>query len=365
MKRIFIMCLLCCQVAYMAAETKIAASDSKITFVGRTEVKNGNVSFDWSATYMRLAFTGKKLALKASDTYKNYFNVWIDKVPAADPDFVFVLSSKDTVINLFEQTKGKAQSHVVTIQRRTEGESGTTTFSEFTTDGNFTQAEPLMTRQIEFVGDSYTCGYGSENSVKSDPFKAETENCSKTYAAIIARYFGADYWTIAHSGMGIARNYNSKFPGWLMPDRYNQTYDKDSTIMWNAAKSALKPAMTVIYLGTNDFSVSQQPKKAVFIKHYMQLLKEIKANYGENHPILCVASKFDELMFEYVREAAMQSEMKNVNYVGFFPGVHFDTDENLGASWHPNYYGHQKLAHVLIPYIATMTGWGIQENIIK
>lgn len=364
MKRILTFVLVACQALFCLATT-IPASDSRITYVGRTLAKDGNVSFDWSATYVKVKFTGKTLTLRATDTYKDFFNVWIDRVPAADPDFVLEMGTNDSTYVLYSQVKGKAKQHLIVIQKRTEGESRRTTFMEFSTDGTFEQAPGLVARQFEVVGDSYTCGYGSENSVRTDPFKAETENCSKTYAAILARYFGADYWTIAHSGMGIARNYNSKFPGWLMPDRYNQVFDMDSTIMWDSSKSALKPAITIIYLGTNDFSVGQQPRREEFIKHYMQLLREIKANYGEDHPILCVASKADELLFDYVRSAATRSYMNNVHYMGFFDNVHYDTNENLGASWHPNYYGHQKLAYAIIPYVATMTGWGIQETLVK
>ena len=41
--------------------------------------------------------------------------------------------------------------------------------------------------------------------------------------------------------------------------------------------------------------------------------------------------------------------------------VHNSEDE-LGASWHPNYKGHKKVASCMIPYIATLTGWGMEEK---
>ena len=47
------------------AET-IPATDSRITFVGRTAIEGTSVSFDWTATYFRIAFSGKSLTMKAA-----------------------------------------------------------------------------------------------------------------------------------------------------------------------------------------------------------------------------------------------------------------------------------------------------------
>lgn len=51
-----------------ATETAIKASDSRITYIGRTEVKDGNVSFDWTGVYAKVRFQGNSLSFKVSDT---------------------------------------------------------------------------------------------------------------------------------------------------------------------------------------------------------------------------------------------------------------------------------------------------------
>ena len=167
--------------------------------------------------------------------------------------------------------------------------------------------------------------------------------------------------------MGIARNYNSKFKGWWMPDRYLQTFDEDSTQVtrWDATKSDFHPAMTIVYLGANDFSTSLAPKYEDFRKHYYRLFKYIKANYGEEHPILCVATKTHEYLFNYVRDLVNNSDMQNIHYLGYCPAQPLHTDEDLGADVHPNYNGQQKKAYSIIPYIATITGWGLQDMPVK
>ena len=372
-----IFCLLASSPLCLAAET-IPAIDNRVTFVGRTAVDGTSVSFDWTATYFRIAFAGKSLTMKASDLkvgaadeaaaakLHNYYAVWIDSPTSATPHRIIEVKPGENIIELVDPNyliKSRRSVHEVIVQKRTEGEQGRTTIHEFTTDGQFFQATPLRERMLEFVGDSYTCGYGIDAPTKEERFSPETENASRSYAAIVSRYFGADYIAVAHSGMGIARNYNSKFPKWYMADRYLQTFDMDSTMAtrWNAADYDFKPAMTIVYLGANDFSVSMQPKYESFRDHYYRLIKYTKDNYGEDHPVLCVATKTHEFLGEYVRELAKNCGMKNVHYLVYCPAQHNHTNEDLGADVHPNYNGQKKKAYSIIPYIATITGWGLQD----
>lgn len=340
----------------------IPASDPRIVYVGRTEVADQQVSFDWTGTYVRIRFVGKELKLRVRDNIAhNYFNLTLDRPFSAYPDTILPTAA-DTLWTLASfKKKGE---HTILLQKRTEGEQGTVTFVEFLTDGELLQAEPLHERMIEFIGDSYTCGYGAElTCTKADPFTPETESQSLTYAAIIARYFDADYVAVAHSGMGIARNYNSKFANWYMPHRYLQTFDTDSTAAhrWDYRRSPFRPAVSVIYLGTNDFSTGLQPHYELFKNYYLQLIRSIQANWGPSHPILCVASPADEYLGIYVQRLVKESGISSLHYVVYEPSL-YNQDSDLGASWHPNYRGHQKIAHELIPHIATVTSWPLPES---
>ena len=345
-------------------ETRVPASDSRITYVARTlRADDGSVSFDWSASTVRICFKGSALSVTAFDSHKDYINVWVDEEPSAQPGKVLTVEG-DCSLVLAQGLDPKAE-HSVVIQKRTEAEQGRMTLKEFVCQGEIRKADGLKKRQIEFVGDSYTCGYGSENSVSTDPFRPEDKNSSKTYAAICGRYFDADVLTISHSGQGICRNYNDVGRGRHMPERYLGTFDEDDKYSWDASADAFRPAVTVIYLGTNDFSVGRQPTFSEFKDGYLRLLGSIKANWGEDHPIICVASKCDPRLFDYVQRIVEDFGMSNVFCTGFFPGVHHDDNRDLGASWHPSYSGHIKIAYALIPYIATVTGWELTDNPIK
>jgi hypothetical protein len=111
--------------------------------------------------------------------------------------------------------------------------------------------------------------------------------------------------------------------------------------------------------------VSLQPSYEKFRDGYYRLIRYIKDNYGEDHPVLCVASKTNDYQFRYVRDVVRNCGLKNVEWLGYCPSQHLSTDEDLGAGWHPNYNGQQKLAYSIIPYIATITGWGLQDMPVK
>jgi lysophospholipase L1-like esterase len=362
MKRILTFALLAAAFASAAAQERVPASDSRITYIGRTLVSPDEaVSFDWSSTTARIAFTGGYLALEAGDTGKDWFNIWIDREPSADPDRIIAIG-RDTTVVLFQARERKPQPHRIVIQKRTEGEQGRAVFKAFTAGGTFLQAEGIRQRVIEFVGDSYTCGYGSENSVRNDPFRPEDENPSKTFADIIGRYFGADVLHISHSGQGIARNYDDAARGTFMPDRYTRTFDGAAQPAWDFGGTA--PSITVIYLGTNDFSTERQPSFREFKAGYLRLIRCIKSNYGAAHPVLCVAPMHSADVHDYVRRVVESCGMENVYYTGLPANVH-NQDGDLGASWHPNYSGHLKKAHILIPVLSTITGWSLENKPIE
>ena len=372
MRRIILLAALCCLSAGLAAQVvRTPGADPRITYVGRTLVSGQEVSFDWTGTMVRIAYTGDDLAILLSDTKKDYFNVWIDREPTAEPDFISRFQG-DTTIILTDAAFMKARygkkvppTHTAVLGKRTEGEQGKVTVLGWITSGPVLQAEPVRERLIEFIGDSYTCGFGSENSVATDPFTPETENQNKADAAIVARYFGADAYVIAHSGMGVNRNYNDKLRGYTMADRYLNVFDDgfekvEGTPLWDPA-SAPKPDVTVINLGANDFSAGRQPQYSLFKSDYIRILQEVKRFYGEDHPIICISSHVNN--YPYIRDAVEAAGLPRVCCYGVGDGT-FDPDER-GAASHPAYAAHRKLAYCLIPYIATATGWPLEDKPVR
>ena len=139
------------------ADITVPASDSRITYVGRTLAEADDVSFDWSSVYARISFTGDYLAVRASDTGKDYFNVWIDREMSSEADKVLCINSTDTlltIVSVADFKKGKKQpGHTVIIQKRTEADQGKTTVHSFTVTNDLQQAKDRSGGRLGNKGD--------------------------------------------------------------------------------------------------------------------------------------------------------------------------------------------------------------------
>ena len=351
MKRISILMAMLLAGVQALAQNSFDAGREEITYIGRVVRAEGNVTADWSGTTAIVTFQGKALSMNYDEARVDYVNVWVDKEPGPEADAVLKLEAGSHSVELCSfKKKG---NHTVYIQKRTEGETGCITFRSFETDGTLLQSRPWKGRIMEIIGDSYTCGYGVEAPGRDSPAIPEEENCNKSYSGILGRYFGADVVRISHSGRGIARNYNDGDPAQTMPVRYLRALDEKADPVW---EPSYRPDIVVIYLGTNDFSVGKQPSLRAWCRGYQTLLEEIRANYGEEVPILCVASNADALLGDYVKEAALHCGLSGVYWTAISRGAH-NEGSDLGAAWHPNYQGMRKVAACMAPYIATLTGW--------
>lgn len=360
---VFVLFFICVgNVSAQKVTEKFRADLPQIRYVGRTLVSPaGEVSFDWVGTYWVTCFTGDYCAMRVSDTKKNYYNVWVD----GNLSGVVSTSGKEQLVVL---AKGlKKGTHTLRVQKRSEGEQGRTTLHGFElSKGNvFLKPERISERHIEFIGNSLTCGFGTEGKSKKEPFKPETENCDKAYACMIARYFNADYTLVAHSGQGAVRNWGDekRASDYTMKERMMQTFDEDKTVKWDFSKSTYRPDLVVINLGSNDFATQPQPTYELFAAAYRRIVGQIREAYGEI-PILCIAPRVEEPAYTYIKAFCDASGIPGIHFAAILPGIH-NWDSDLGSNFHPNYTGQKKMAMALIPYVATITGWSLEDKVVK
>lgn len=335
-------------------------NDPNVEYVGRTAENNGSVSFDWTGVHIRTQVAGGYLAVKMTDTRGDYYDLFID----GKLDKTFKVSG-DTVVPLVSgAVPGK---HRVLIYKRTEGEQGTTTVYQFLTNknGTLTKWADTPVRKIEFIGNSITCGFGTEVTDGKAPFRPATENSNHSYASIIARYFDADYHLVAHSGLGVVRNYGDKktISEKTMRQRFFQTFDQNPDVQWDFSK--WKPDLVVIKLGTNDFSNPDiYPTEEQFVNGYLDMIASVKNAYG-NIPIVCVSSCMSgEKLYQYVQEVVKRSNDKTIHFIGLLPSL-LNMSTDFGACFHPNYEGQKKMALVLIPGISTAMGWPLTNKPVE
>ncbi len=355
--------VVCCSQAATAKQQgkEVRGDDAAVRYTGRTlQGADGSVTFDWVGTYFETKLSGGNLAVKLSETGTSYYNVFVD----GSLHRVVKACGKDTVID-FVLGAGRGV-HNLRIQKRTEGEFGKTTIHRFIlpASGALQSAGIERSRHIEFIGNSLTCGYGTEGKHRDEPFKLETENCNLSFSTIVARYFDADYTLVAHSGRGAVRNYGDsvRVSAVTMREKMLQTFDEGSTEQWNF--KTYTPDLVVINLGTNDFSVEPKPFKSEFVASYTKMLKQVREHYGQV-PILCIyCCTIPAPVYDFYEAALAEMNDKNIHLLRLPDGL-FNTETDYGAVWHPNYSGQRKMAMEIIPVVSTLTGWELSGKAVK
>jgi len=355
----FVFFLLGC---YGWAQSKfISASDPNIRYVGRFDFSNPQEArFDWSGVYIQFSFRSTDCSVKMSDTGHNYYNVFVDNQPVK----VFDVKSDTTLVI---GSKLGTEIHKVQIYKRTEGNQGFGTFKGILLSGNGEMLawKEIPGRKIEFIGNSITCGYGTEGLSKSEHWKPSTENNYQSYGPIMSRAFRADYHITAHSGQGAVRNYGDKekVSAIAMPNRFNRVFDEKEQPIWDF--SLWKPDVVVINLGTNDFSTQPFPDKKQFQDGYAKLINEVQKQYGKI-PVFCIVGPMiDEPCYSYVKEMVEDfrttSQQKNIYFVGI-PSYLTNPEKDLGSDYHPNYSGQRKMAAHVLPVISSILGWDYKKS---
>lgn len=337
------------------------ADCGKILFTGRTKtIDGGAVTYDWVGVYFRTQFTGTSVAMRLGSTKTCYYNIFIDgKLTKKLQDTISVAHNVTLAEGL------KSGRHTLRVQKATEGGQGATTiYGLFTDRGATLESVQPKDRYIMVWGDSYTCGYGTEAATAREPFSVHTENCDKAYGCIVARYFDADYCLTAHSGFGLVRNYGSKDPVTKesMTVRQWQTFDELGTETYT--DTSRNPDIVMINLGTNDFSRNNNPKENQFVNAYIEFIESIRSRYADV-PIICIvphsACQYLRTCMRMLKErTALLGGIEVVGFTDDIVTVAFDT-----GSGHPNYSGHKKIAMTLIPVVSKLTGWRMEDRVVK
>lgn len=321
-------------------------SEPAVHYVGRHDDSDpAQVRMGWSGVGAVFRFNGTDAGVRLDD-YGRYFTVVVDGV--VQPNLATSPGDK-----LYPLASGlPAGEHTVELYRRTEGSFGPTNILGVELTGELL-APPPVTRRIEIVGDSITCGYGNEG-VSPCNFSAETENHYLTYGAIAARMLGAELSTVAWSGKGVVNNYDKDVfePLPQIYDRVIATEQKAwSSDVWQADA-------VVINLGTNDFSTDGDPPENVFVPAYVQLLAHIR----EVHPnafILPVAPTLfgnEATMVAGYLQAAVDMRHAAGDLDVAFADVNVQWNGS-GCDGHPNLEAHAGMAAKLVTELQTHLGW--------
>lgn len=344
-----ISCFAVATLSVASADVFVSASHPDVLFMGRTKVNpSGSRSFNFPGVTAMLNFSGTSLDMQTSPG-SGYFMVEIDSLP---PRKIFYASS-DSIMTIAESLADGP--HAARITYAIEGFEFKPEIKGFIlhNDGKLLAAPERPKLRIEFIGNSITCGYGTEATDGNVPFSYDTENHCLSYAHLTARALGADYNVVSRSGIGVYRNYGSPTEGspeGTMPMEYERTMIYDPTSDWDF--SQFRPDIICVNLGTNDMS---EDKYDIYLFEYAY--KKFLANIRWLNPRAKIV-----LLTGSMLQGRQLDDVKVVldRLAAWLPEVYrFDMTPQTGslgygADWHPSAAQSRQMSAELAAYLRTL-----------
>lgn len=302
-----------------------------------------SVQRQWPGTYFETAFTGSAFGFRVGPGEVHLHVTVDDKAP---------ISLLRPQPGLYRISGLSARQHRVRVDVVNENQDGPTRFDGFYGSAE-TRPSPLSrrSRQIEFIGDSHTVGYGNTSAVRScTPDEVwRTTDTAQGIAARVANRFGADYQVNAISGRGIVRNYNGG-AGDPLPQAYPFVlFDKEDRY----AGAGWTPQVIVIALGTNDFSTALNPGErwatraalhADFERTYVSFVQALRQRNPAAHFVLWATDGAEGEIQAEVRKVVAALKASGEQRVTFVP---VNGLKMSGCDFHPGLADDETIARAI------------------
>ncbi|GAA3808589.1 hypothetical protein GCM10022403_048380 [Streptomyces coacervatus] len=329
---------------------------AQVHTAGRVKDSGDTVQYSWPGVYFEGRVSGTGVGIVLNDSAADY-DVQIDGATVA---------TLVTPGNTTHWINGLSNStHTVRLVKRNDTPGDTSTFGGFVAaPGGAVLSKPAaLSRQIEFMGDSLTVGYGNLSTSRtctSDQLKRNTDS-DVSYGALTARQLNADYQINGYSGLGMVRNYN----GGRTDVTYRTFYDRallnvPGDVWQNPG--TWRPQVVVVNLGTNDFSTAINPGEpwtpdslaAAYRSAYGDFIQKLRTRYGADTTIVAVGAGQYAAHVQQVVKARNDAGDSRVRY-WFLDDTGLDF---LGCDWHYSAHDDRLIADRLTSFIAGLpTGW--------
>ena len=317
------------------------------------------MQYTWPGVYFEGRFRGTSVGIVLNDANNDY-SVQVDGAVVA----TLVTPGQTTywVNNLSNA------DHTVRLAKRTEIPWAVGEFGGFVTPaGGAILAKPAArTRQIEFIGDSFTAGYGDTSTTRdcsSNGGVNRNTNADITFGALTARSLNADYQILAMSGLGMVRNYAGSNPEFNFRTYYDRGLQNIAGDVWQNP-GTWRPQLVVIGLGINDFSTALNANEqwpttdslvAAYRTAYTAFIAKLRAQYGPNTIIVVSATLLSNttLFAQTAQQIVQDRNNAGDSRVRYW---YYDDPslDRLGCDWHPSAHDHQVISGLLNNFIATL-----------
>ncbi len=351
-------------VVSLLAVSSLAAQVVKplpVSVGGRVAIKNENNQaqyiYSWPGTYFEASFTGASVDIRLDDSV-NMLNITVDKETP-------IVLNKPGKINYSLKNLGEG-IHKVRVEKRTESYSRTATFHGFFIPESQTAitAEKLK-RKIEFIGDSFTLGYGNTATGRecSNEQVFLTTDTQAAFGPLVAKYFNAQYQVNAFSGQGVVRNYKGSDPETSLILKYPYVFNYGDILYYDD----WSPQIIAIILGANDFNTPLESHERwktrdALQKDFVATYEKFVLSLRKQHPSANIFLVSPDNSTSEVT-AQISRVVDNLKEKGERKVLLHVTDVTLGltgCAWHASAEDHKKVAGLFIDYLEKNPSlWGV------
>lgn len=342
--------------------------DSRIQYLGRTDVSSGVPYYAWSGVSMRLRFRGQTLALSLEElasggpSATNYYAVFVDDQP---PVRLEMLPGSNRYLLAEDLPRGE---HEVQLVKLTEAAAGSEKVLGFDVLGTLLEPPAPPPHRLELIGDSISCGYGNEVVILPPPdgnpstgYHAVNQNAYTSWGFVAARELNASLHDICYSGRGLYRNNTGTTEG-VLPEIYERILPNEPALLWDFQRYV--PEVIVINLGTNDFDLGLPPA-GDFQQAYSLFVTRLRQLHPTAHIVCAVGPMLNDYyppdIQAWTHATTYISTVVNDLRSQGDARVHYlelAQQENIyGEDWHPTQETHRVIGLQLAAFVRSLTGW--------
>jgi hypothetical protein len=335
--------------SYKKTTSFFSAKNPLIQYTGRIDFRNETLPRIWSpGVYIEIKFKGPSITIPITDqvlwnTNHNYLEIIVDNEMKRIK--TIFKNNFITISNLSDDI------HSLTICKNTESNIG---YIEFAGVYCNSLVKPITKpkRKIEFIGNSITCGMGSDTSEIACGKGAwyDQHNAYLAYGPITARTFHAQWHLSSVSGIGLIHSCcNMRI---TMPQVFNKIDLSGDSVSWNF--NNYQPDILTICLGQNDGIQDS----GIFCKAYINYIGQLRKYYPKTQIVLLSSPMADEKL-----KANMKKQLTSIvlylnkNYDKKVSYYFFSRSFNGGCSYHPELKEHVLIAEELTAYLKKLMHW--------
>ncbi len=338
------------KVVAVPALNVIAADDPALQYTGRIDFTNPKRPRFWaSGVYIQARFRGTACEVllndEANGSNHNYVALVVDD---GKPIRVKLTGKTDTLRVVKNLPEGE---HTLTICKNTESGIGYLEFVGLRC-AKLVAPSPKPTRRLEFIGNSITCGTGSD--LTDFPCNQgqwyDQHNAYMAYGPQVARRLNAQWQLTSVSGIGLVHSCCNMTV--TMPDVFDKVNLRDNKVVWDFSR--YQPDAVTICLGQND----GVQDSTTFCGAYLNFLTTVRSHYPKAR-LVCLTSPMADAKLMAVQKRYLSGIVAEANRQGdravqpFF----FSRSFNSGCGGHPDLAEHVLIANELTDFLRTTLHW--------